>query len=67
MGSLWPTSDSVCVEVADAFYQSLFQRLLKTECGDRDVAQALQEAVMAVRDEAAKAPLLWAQFVHFGA
>jgi CHAT domain-containing protein len=65
VGCLWPSIDSVCVEVANGFYSALFRRggsLLEKG----DVAVALREAVMLVRAEDMGMPRLWAQFVHYG-
>ncbi|KAJ6439162.1 putative reverse transcriptase [Purpureocillium lavendulum] len=64
VGCLWPSIDRVCVEVACGFYQSLLGR---RSFDGQAVACALREAVMAVREEDMSAPLVWAQFVHFGA
>jgi CHAT domain-containing protein len=66
IGCLWPSIDRVCVEVADRFYRSLLSG--RTICWDgREVALALRDAVMEVRKTELRMPLVWAQFVHFGA
>ncbi len=65
IGCLWPSVDSVCVEVASRFYSLLLHR--KTNWSAREVALALREAVMAVRATEMEVPLVWAQFVHYGA
>ncbi|KAK3906569.1 CHAT domain-containing protein [Staphylotrichum tortipilum] len=66
VGCLWPSIDSVCVEVASGFYQSLLQRRGAGWDGG-EVAWAVREAVMAVREAEMDQPLVWAPFVHFGA
>ncbi|KAK2612044.1 hypothetical protein QQS21_002009 [Conoideocrella luteorostrata] len=68
VGCLWPSNDRICVEVAGKFYRTLFEHSSEaTGWEGRDVANAVRKAVMAVRETALNAPLLWAQFVHFGA
>lgn len=67
VGCLWPSIDRVCVRLACEFYQSLFLRQRPTGWEDNDIAYAMRDAVMAVRDEEMEMPLAWAQFVHFGA
>lgn len=72
VGCLWPSSDSVCVEVAKSFYSDLTMTdEWLSECDDRDkdrtVAVALHKAVLMVREDREDVPLLWAQYVHFGA
>ncbi|AEO64268.1 907a84fc-40af-4c23-8109-9cb006c013ad [Thermothielavioides terrestris] len=66
VGCLWPSDDSVCVVVAERLYTSLFAAGRKGWSGG-EVASALREAVMAVRAAEMDMPLLWAQFVHYGA
>ena len=68
IGCLWPSLDSVCVEVARLFYSNLVSGRNAWR-DDRAVAVALQKAVVAVREsnEYRKRPLAWAQYVHFGA
>ena len=66
VGCLWPSVDRVCVDVARGFYASLLQQgVLNLE--SRKIAAALRRSVMAVREREWKAPLNWAQFVHYGA
>lgn len=67
VGCLWPSVDRVCVEVASRFYRSLLQRRMGTGWDGRDIASAIQNAAMAVREAEMNMPLMWAQFVHFGA
>ncbi|KAK4242994.1 CHAT domain-containing protein [Corynascus novoguineensis] len=66
VGCLWPSIDWVCVEVASGFYRSLLRRRGAGWDGG-EVAWAVREAVMAVREAEMDRPLAWAQFVHFGA
>jgi CHAT domain-containing protein len=67
IGSLWSAGDDECVQVTSGFYSKLFEDGGMSEIGDRQVACALREAVMAVRAQDLDMPLNWAQFVHFGA
>ncbi|KAH8816665.1 CHAT domain-containing protein [Xylogone sp. PMI_703] len=68
LGCMWPSDDSVCVKVARSFYTTIGQshHLWKD---DRAVALAMHNAVLAIQENAEyrKRPLLWAQYVHFGA
>ncbi|KAH0563243.1 hypothetical protein GP486_002188 [Trichoglossum hirsutum] len=66
IGCLWPSDDEVCVDVAKSFYSELGQGRYKD---DRATALALHKAVVKIREskEYRKRPLLWAQYVHFGA
>jgi tetratricopeptide (TPR) repeat protein len=68
LGCMWPSDDSICVKVAKSFYTSIGQshHLWKD---DRAVALAMHNAVLAIQEnvEYRKRPLLWAQYVHFGA
>jgi CHAT domain-containing protein len=65
IGCLWLSPDAVCVEVARGFYSSLF-RQGGVRWSNREVAVALREAIMSVRERDLKQPLNWAQFVHYG-
>ncbi|SPJ84208.1 uncharacterized protein FTOL_10725 [Fusarium torulosum] len=65
VGCLWPAGDSECVKVAKRFYSLVLQR--KQSVISNEVAWAVQEAVMAVREGDLDMPLNWAQFVHYGA
>lgn len=69
VGCLWPSDDKVCVEVAKSFYSELGQDRATRFNVDRAIALALHKAVVKVREskEYLKRPLLWAQYVHFGA
>lgn len=55
----------MCVQVAEEFYEELFSR--GAEVGDRDIVTALHLAVASAREQDWDQPLLWAQFVHYGA
>ncbi|KAH0556259.1 hypothetical protein GP486_005813 [Trichoglossum hirsutum] len=68
VGCLWPSSDKVCVDIAKSFYSELSQGGAMSY-NDRATALALHKAVAKIResDEYRKRPLLWAQYVHFGA
>ena len=65
VGCLWPSRDAVCVQVAARFYGDLFSR--GAVLGDRDIVTALHVAVTEARESYFDQPLLWAQFVHYGA
>jgi tetratricopeptide (TPR) repeat protein len=69
VGCLWPSDDKVCVEVAKSFYSKLGLGQAAGSNIDRAAALALHRAVVKVRErsEYRKRPLLWAQYVHFGA
>jgi CHAT domain-containing protein len=69
VGCLWPSDDKVCVEVAKSFYSELSQGGAARYNDDRAIALALHKAVVKVRESKGycKRPLLWAQYVHFGA
>ena len=66
---LWPSDDKVCVEVAKLFYSELGQNRAGRFDIDKTIALALHKAVVKVREskEYRKRPLLWTQYVHFGA
>jgi len=68
VGCLWPSDDKVCVDVAKSFYSELGQGGT-ARYNDRATALALHKAVVKIRErnEYRKRPLLWAQYVHFGA
>ncbi|KAJ5117770.1 hypothetical protein N7448_011402 [Penicillium atrosanguineum] len=68
IGTLWPSDDRVCVEVARSFYAELC-RNGALEYTERAVAMALHKAVLVVStsDDHRKRPLHWAQYVHYGA
>ncbi|KAH0539149.1 hypothetical protein FGG08_004321 [Glutinoglossum americanum] len=68
VGCLWPSDDKVCVEIAKSFYSELNQGGTMSY-DDRATALALHKAVVKVRrsNEYRRRPLLWAQYVHFGA
>lgn len=64
VGSMWPSSDHTCVQVADHFYANLAESKSK-ELGE-ECAYALHNAVLEVRSRHLKQPLLWAQYIHIG-
>jgi hypothetical protein len=66
VGCLWPAGDADCVEVAKEFYSSIFRDIISGLRGG-DVATALQEAVIKVREAGISMPLNWARFFHFRA
>lgn len=68
IGSLWPSGDDLCVEVARSFYTELCQDG-SLNYTDRSVAMALHKTMSEVSksEEYRDMPLKWAQFVHYGA
>lgn len=65
IGSMWTSPDEVCAELAWLFYQSLRttnHRLLEHGA----VARGLHSAIVNIRQQRPKQPLLWTQYVHFG-
>lgn len=73
VGCLWPSDDKVdkvCVEVAKSFhYSELGQGTDMKFSIEKAAALALHKAVVKVGESKGyrKRPLLWAQYVHFGA
>jgi tetratricopeptide (TPR) repeat protein len=65
VGCMWPSLDWACVEVATGFYESLLKNDMRWD--GRNIAMAVRDAVMKVREAEIEMPLAWAQFVHFGA
>jgi tetratricopeptide (TPR) repeat protein len=66
VGCLWPSVDQVCAEIAHSFYTLLTQDG-SIDLGNRAIAVALHQSVLAVAARDWKRPLNWAQFVHYGA
>jgi tetratricopeptide (TPR) repeat protein len=68
VGCMWPSNDSICVQVASSFYSKLSRRQTLSY-DDRAVALALHKSVLEVKEsqEYCKRPLYWVQYVHFGA
>ncbi|KAI9863865.1 MAG: hypothetical protein M1813_003517 [Trichoglossum hirsutum] len=66
VGSMWPSDDGICVEVAKGFYEQL-RTIPDVQESNKAVAAALHDSVMKVRSKLRKQPLSWAQYVHFGA
>jgi len=65
VGTLWEIDDSLAVDIADAFYTAL-----TLDDGTLDfsrAANALHDAVRAVRDRFPRTPSLWASYLHAGA
>ncbi|KAH8811038.1 CHAT domain-containing protein [Xylogone sp. PMI_703] len=68
VASLWPSRDAICAQVASTFYQSLMTASgIEESCMNRAVAESLHKAVIAVREQNADRPYLWAQYIHSGA
>ena len=68
IGSMWSSSDKICVDIAKEFYKQLIVRPWN-ETSNRDVALALHKSILNVRSlrRNRARPLLWAQYVHLGA
>lgn len=66
VASMWPSSDTICAQVAKLFYQELLTNGGIT-AGDRAVPAALHAAVSQVRLQNLERPDLWAQYIHSGA
>ncbi|MFI6574027.1 CHAT domain-containing protein [Nocardia fluminea] len=64
VASLWVTSDSTAMRVAQDFYSNLLSG--KTPAARDDVASALHFAVRAERARNPATPSLWAPFTHTG-
>ncbi|KAJ9492874.1 hypothetical protein VN97_g389 [Penicillium thymicola] len=64
IGSLWPSNDDVCVEVARSFYAELC-RSGTLQYTDRDIAIAFHKAALALamNDDYQRRPLHWAHTV----
>lgn len=59
IGTLWPSEDQACQEMAVYFYSALS----KTD----DVAVSYSTAILRLMKEKPAQPLYWAPFIHFGA
>ena len=66
VGCLWPSNDAICFQIARGFYELLFSQKGMPR-NDRDVAVALHGSILKVKNENPRRPLLWAQYVHYGA
>lgn len=66
IGSMWPSNDSICIEVAKGFYEGL-KTSENSWDSSRAVALALHNSINAVRPKARNLPLRWAPFIHLGA
>jgi CHAT domain-containing protein len=65
--SMWTADDSVCVEVASAFYNLLTHNGTTATFSNDCVARALQGAMIKIHKKYPDDPAIWAPFVHFGA
>jgi CHAT domain-containing protein len=62
IGSLWPQSDAVSVEIAQSFYNHLGER----EGTQASVSLALHRAILQVRKSKHRQPAAWAGYIHLG-
>lgn len=64
IGSMWPSEDGICVQVAGLFYAGLASHgpNLAIEAS----VYALHDAVRNIQVRYMRAPLLWAQYIHIG-
>ena len=67
IGSLWSVDDSVSVKVAELFYDSLKRSGNEVALLGRAVAEALRNAMLAVRQEFPDQFDTWAPYLHYGA
>ncbi|KAI1823626.1 CHAT domain-containing protein [Xylaria intraflava] len=67
IGTMWPVSDHVSIDVARYFYEFLSQSGEGAMSSDRVVAAALRNAVVKIRREYPDNPRVWAPYLHFGA
>jgi CHAT domain-containing protein len=65
-GSMWPSADQICIEVARLLYQNL-QGEGDSVMVNGTVAKAIHSAIMNIRHTWWMEPLLWVQYIHFGA
>lgn len=65
IGTLWEINDALAVDVAAAFYHELRSTLGTLDTGR--AAQAIHQAIHAVRRSYPRTPSLWAAYVHVGA
>jgi CHAT domain-containing protein len=68
VGCRWPSDDKVYVDITKSFY-SKFNQGGTARYDDKATVLALHKAVIKIRERNGyrKRPLLWAQYVHFGA
>lgn len=64
IGTLWPVADELSTHVVEEFYAALAEDLGRG--GPISPATALHRPTRALRDRYAKAPHLWAAYVHTG-
>ncbi|EXF80224.1 hypothetical protein CFIO01_11422 [Colletotrichum fioriniae PJ7] len=67
IGSLWPVSDKVSIEVARLFYEFLSRPTTKPVSPDRLVAGALRSAVLEIRTRYPDNADIWGPYIHYGA
>ncbi|KAK7446455.1 hypothetical protein Landi51_07402 [Colletotrichum acutatum] len=67
IGSLWPVSDEVSIEVARLFYEFLSRPRTKPASPDRLVAEALRSAVLQIRTRFPDNADIWGPYIHYGA
>jgi CHAT domain-containing protein len=66
IGSMWPSADQIYIEVARLFYQNLREEG-ESVIVNGTVAKAIHSAIINIRHTWWMGPLLWAQYIHFGA
>jgi CHAT domain-containing protein len=66
VGSMWPSVDQICAEMARVFYEQVCQ-VDEGVLVQGSVARALHAAVVYIRQRWWLEPLAWAQYVHYGA
>ena len=67
IGSMWPSDDGVCIDVAKEFYEQLRLSDFHIQGSNKAVAAALHASLTKVLSKKRKLPLLWAQYIHLGA
>ncbi|KAF4868420.1 hypothetical protein CGCSCA1_v012343 [Colletotrichum siamense] len=67
IGSMWPVSDDVSIEVAQLFYEFLSKPKPEVVSPNRLVAEALRNAVVEVRKRHPDNADVWAPYIHYGA
>lgn len=67
IGTLWPVIDDTAADLAADFYERLIQGSDKPQVQTGRAAEALHQAVRALRDRRPAEPTLWAPYTHTGA
>jgi CHAT domain-containing protein len=67
IGSLYPTTDSVCTKVASIFYEKLFEGLKNELDQSKVIAASLHYAIDRIRSKNPGMVLEWAPYIHSGA